>query len=41
MKKLEPSIAKERVAELPDWRYDERKGAITRSPSAISAAFGS
>ncbi len=30
MKKLEPSVAKLRVAELPDWRYDERKGAITR-----------
>ncbi len=30
MKKLDPEIAKERVAELPHWRYDERKGAITR-----------
>ena len=30
MKKLEPGIAKERLAELPHWRYDERKGAIAR-----------
>lgn len=30
MKKLEPSVAKERVAELPHWRYDERSGAIMR-----------
>ena len=30
MKKLEPNAARERVAELPAWRYDESTGAITR-----------
>ena len=30
MKKLEPKVAKERVAELPHWRFDERGGAISR-----------
>jgi 4a-hydroxytetrahydrobiopterin dehydratase len=30
MKKLEPGIAKRRLAELPEWRYDEETGAITR-----------
>jgi 4a-hydroxytetrahydrobiopterin dehydratase len=30
MKKLEPGIAKQRVAELPQWRHDEVSGAITR-----------
>ena len=30
MKKLEPNVAKDRVAELPQWRYDESTGAITR-----------
>ena len=30
MKKLGPNAARERVAELPEWRYDELTGAITR-----------
>ena len=30
MKKLGPNAARERVAELPEWRYDELTGAISR-----------
>ena len=30
MKKLGPNVARERVAQLPEWRYDELTGAITR-----------
>jgi len=30
MKKLGPNAARERAAEVPEWRYDELTGAITR-----------
>jgi 4a-hydroxytetrahydrobiopterin dehydratase len=30
MKKLGPNAARERAAELTEWRYDELTGAITR-----------
>ena len=30
MKKLEPEVAAELLATLPDWKYDDRRGAITR-----------
>ena len=30
MKKLEPAVVKERLAALPEWRHDDRKGAIMR-----------
>jgi len=30
MKKLEPAIARQRLAGLPHWRFNAAKGAITR-----------
>ena len=30
MKKLAANVIRERVAELPEWRYDEDSGAIAR-----------
>ena len=30
MKKLEPAVARKRLSDLPHWRFNEKKGAITR-----------
>ena len=42
MKKLGANAARERVAELPDWRYDELTGAISRkfAFADFAQAFG-
>ena len=42
MKKLGANAARERVAELQDWRYDELTGAISRkfSFADFAQAFG-
>ena len=42
MKKLGDNAARERVAELPDWRYDELTGAISRkfAFADFAQAFG-
>ena len=42
MKKLGANAARERVAELPEWRYDELTGAISRkfAFADFAQAFG-